>query len=56
MILDFTVATFQKEKQFYCAKVSYKPLDYNTSLTCVLVTFVVSGVQVSLLGCLCAQS
>ena len=39
MILDFTVATFQKEKQFYCAKVSYELLDYNNSLTCVLVYF-----------------
>ena len=39
MIIDFTVATFQKEKQFYCAKVSYELLDHNTSLTCVLVYF-----------------
>ena len=39
MILDFTVATFQKEKQFYCAKVSYELLDYNTSLACVFVYF-----------------
>ena len=29
MILDFTVVTFQKEKQFYCAKVSYELLDDN---------------------------
>ena len=33
------MATFQKEKQFYCAKVSYELLDYNNSLTCVLVYF-----------------
>ena len=39
MILDFTVATFQKEKQFYSAKVTYELLDYNTSLTCVFVYF-----------------
>ena len=39
MILDFTVATFQKEKQFYCAKVSYELLDYNTFLACVFVYF-----------------
>ena len=33
------MATFQKEKQFYGAKVSYERLDYNTSLTCVFVYF-----------------
>ena len=38
------MAIFQREKQFYCVKVSYELLDYNTSLTCVfhyLFTFVV---------------
>ena len=39
MVVDFTVATFQKEKQFYCAKMSYELIDYNTSLTCVFVYF-----------------
>ena len=33
------MATFQKEKQFYCAKVSYELLDYNTSRRCVFVYF-----------------
>ena len=39
MILDFTVATFQKEKQFYCAKVSYER--FKLSLRACLFTFVV---------------
>ena len=39
MILNFTVVTFQKEKQYYYAKVSYELLDYNTSLTCVFIYF-----------------
>ena len=39
MILDFTVVTFQKEKQFYYAEVSYELLDYSTSLTYVFVYF-----------------
>ena len=38
-ILDFTVVNFQKEKQFYCTKVCYELLDYNTSITCVFVYF-----------------
>ena len=33
------MVNFQKEKQFYCAKVCYELLDYNTSLTCVFVYF-----------------
>ena len=40
MILDFTVATFEKKKQFYCVKVSYELLDYNTSLTCLFTVVV----------------
>ena len=39
MILNFTEVTFQKEKQYYYAKVSYELLDYNTSLTCVFIYF-----------------
>ena len=33
------VVNFQKETQFYCTKVCYELLDYNTSLTCVFVYF-----------------
>ena len=33
------MVNFQKEKQFYCAKVSYELLDYNTSLTYLFVYF-----------------
>ena len=35
----FHSGNFSKGKGFYCAKVSYELLDYNTSLACYLFTF-----------------
>ena len=35
----FYSGNFSKGKAFYCAKVSYELLDYNTSLTCIFLYF-----------------